>query len=113
VARTGPKISSRAIVISGVTSSNTVGCTKYPGSSSATRAPPATIVAPSRFPVSMYPSTVSICFSETIAPIRVVFSNGSPTVILPAPAATAGTSSSCAARSTRSRLPAAHTSPLP
>ena len=52
--RTGPKISSWAMVMSGVTSENTVGCTKKPFSSpSGASAPPATSLAPSSIPLLM------------------------------------------------------------
>jgi hypothetical protein len=53
-ASTGPKISSREIVISGVTSAKTVGLTKYPlPVPMSVRSPPATSVAPSFLPDSM------------------------------------------------------------
>ena len=52
--RTGPKISSWAMVMSGVTSEKTVGCTKKPLSSpSGASAPPVTSLAPSSIPLLM------------------------------------------------------------
>ena len=50
--RTGPKISSWAIVDSGRTAANTVGRTKKPRSSGAS-GPPVASVAPSAIPFSM------------------------------------------------------------
>ena len=51
--RTGPKISSWAMVISLSTSANSVGSTNQPLSRSAGRPPPTASVAPSALPFSM------------------------------------------------------------
>ena len=54
---TGPKISSRAMVISGRTLSKIVGPRKKPSPSHLTARPSRSGVAPSATPLSMYPST--------------------------------------------------------
>mmetsp|Transcript_27102 Transcript_27102/g.48884 ORF Transcript_27102/g.48884 Transcript_27102/m.48884 type:complete len:247 (-) Transcript_27102:502-1242(-) len=73
---TGPKISSRAMVWSSRTSANTLGATKQP--SDPTRCPPVSSRAPSFFPVSMYPRTLSICWVSTCGPWSTC-PKGSPT----------------------------------
>jgi hypothetical protein len=50
---TGPKISSRAMVMSLFTSAKSVGCTNQPLSNCSGRPPPATTRAPSALPFSM------------------------------------------------------------
>mmetsp|Transcript_668 Transcript_668/g.2610 ORF Transcript_668/g.2610 Transcript_668/m.2610 type:complete len:299 (-) Transcript_668:252-1148(-) len=63
---TGPKISSCAMVISSLTSANTVGSMKNPWEPK--RDPPARTVAPSRLPAAMYPRTLSSCARSTCGP---------------------------------------------
>ena len=59
---TGPKISSRAMLMSLDTSVNSVGVTKLPSASSPElRVPPQTSRAPSACPCSISPSTRSSC----------------------------------------------------
>ena len=80
---TGPKISSRNMVISGVTSANTVGRTKKPLSKlSGIPNPPATRVAPSSIPAAIYDETLSCCRLDTNGPQRFDSSIGSPTEYL-------------------------------
>ena len=113
VASTGPKISSRAIRMSGVTPSKTVASKNAPFPSTAARLPPATTFAPSLFPLSTYRSTLSRCFSETSEPSRVLGSIGSAGIIFFARSTSARTSASWIDSSTRSRDPAEQSSPLP
>ena len=77
--RTGPKISSWAIVIELSTSTKSVGLTKKPLSSpSGCSAPPTSSVAPSSIPFWMYPRIRLRCLSEMTGPQSVPGSCGSP-----------------------------------
>ena len=76
---TGPKISSRATLMSLRTPSKIVGGTNQPPVSCRIRSPPVTTRAPSSRPIPMYRSTVSMWPREMSAPILVAGSSGSPT----------------------------------
>mmetsp|Transcript_6932 Transcript_6932/g.16932 ORF Transcript_6932/g.16932 Transcript_6932/m.16932 type:complete len:213 (-) Transcript_6932:871-1509(-) len=83
--RTGPKISSWAMVMSFVTSANRVGLTKYPPLSlvpSGASGPPVTSLAPSEIPRSMQERTALYWVSETNGPIVAFGSVDQPTISL-------------------------------
>ena len=104
---TGPKISSRAMVMSRVTPENTVGCTKKPRSSpSGVVGPPATSVAPSSMPIWMKSCTRSRWAADTSGPRRLVCSNGSPVVKAAAVAAAICSASARRSRGTSMRVSA-------
>jgi len=78
---TGPKISSREMRISGVTSANTVGSTKNPSSRPSFRPaarPPVVARAPSAWPDSTYSITVRNWEAVATGPNTVCGSSGSP-----------------------------------
>ena len=80
--KTGPKISSLAIVISFVTFEKIVGFTKNPFSSpSGKSVPPQTRVAPSSIPISISLFTFSYCVLLEMGPILTPSSFGFPTTI--------------------------------
>mmetsp|Transcript_76273 Transcript_76273/g.215880 ORF Transcript_76273/g.215880 Transcript_76273/m.215880 type:complete len:257 (-) Transcript_76273:519-1289(-) len=80
--RTGPKISSWAMVILLCTSAKTVGLTKYPSSRPAgLPGPPVTRRAPSSMPFLRYPCTRSHCICETNGPMAALASPGRPTTV--------------------------------
>jgi hypothetical protein len=107
---TGPKISSRAIVICDDASANNTGRTKWPGPS--TVPPPHTIDAPSSRPEAMYPSTRARCRAEISGPSTVPGVIPSPTGNVSAKAAIPATTSSCTSSCTNSRVPAMQACPL-
>ena len=107
--RTGPKISSLNMVISGVTSAKTVGFTKNPDPSpSGIPSPPATRVAPCSIPLEMYEETLSCCLLETSGPHLLDSSMGSPTVYLSILPEITSRTSSLESSGTRSRVRAEH-----
>ena len=106
---TGPKISSRAIDISGVTPENTVGWKNLPVTPGS-RPPPVSSSAPAR-PSATYRSIVSSCSWLTIAPTLVASSSGSPTGTRRLRSTTAAWNSSAMERSTITRLPLLQHSP--
>src|SRR5208337_1416329 len=102
--RTGPKISSRAIVMLSVTLSKTVGLMKKP--LSPRRSPPVTHLAPSELPFLMYDMIVSYWVLSTWGPCSVSGSNGSPTFRDSTFLLSFSTNSSWASSCTNNRLPA-------
>ena len=74
---TGPKISSRAMVISFVTPSKTVGAMNWPGPATS---PPTISWAPSKQPLLIYPITCALCSGVIIDPMVVSGSSGSPSL---------------------------------
>ena len=80
IGSTGPKISSRMIRMSCVTSVSTVGAMKWPLKPGTSRGPPHSRFAPEAIASSTSSHTRSYCSLETIGPISVVHSSGSPTV---------------------------------
>ncbi len=80
IGRTGPKISSCMIRISGFTPVRTVGAMNLPGKPGTSRGPPVRRSAPLAIASSTSSVTVLNWSSETIGPVSVVHSSGSPTV---------------------------------
>ena len=84
IGSTGPKISSFMIRISWVTSVSTTGAMKRPsrpsGRSAGLTGPPVSFLAPLATASSTSSSTMSAWSSETIGPISVSQSSGSPTL---------------------------------
>src|SRR6478752_6773437 len=94
---TGPKISSRATSMSGVTSSMMVGPTKAPAAlSPLSSRPSSTTFAPSAAPLSIQERTMSRRSLETSGPTPTPFSRPLPTRSFSAAAIRAGTTRSCA-----------------
>ena len=77
---TGPKISSFMIRMSCVTSVSTTGAMKLPFMPLTLVGPPVSFLAPLLTASSTRSVTIAACSSETIGPISVVQSRGSPTV---------------------------------
>ena len=111
--KTGPKISSLAMVISLETFANTVGLTKYPWfNPSGFPGPPTTTSAPSSIPFSMRPWILLNWTSLTTGPILVDSSEGSPTTIPSATAFAASLASSCLVAGTSILEGALHDCPV-
>ena len=84
IGTTGPKISSFMIRISSSTPASTVGAMNLPLNPGTSRGPPATRSAPASSASSTRSETTPNWSSETIGPISVSHSIGSPTVSSPA-----------------------------
>ena len=112
ITSTGPKISSRAMVMSRVTSENTVGATKNPDSSpSGVSEPPVTSFAPSPMPLSMYMRTRSRWAEEISGPRRLAASKGSPGVYVSAAVRASSSTSASLSRGTSIRVSALQVCP--
>src|SRR5882672_138402 len=95
------------------TFTNTVGFTKKPASRpSGCPSPPASTSAPSSMPLRIYDCTRSYCFCDTIGPMAVLGSAGSPTVKARIASRRRGCISLSRLLGTRRRVPAAQACPL-
>src|SRR5438093_1084813 len=111
--RTGPKISSRAIVMSLRTLANTVGFTKYPLRMPSGRpGPPVTSSAPSSMPFLMRRCTFSNCASLASGPMVVPSASGSPTLTASAARFAAAAAWAILERGTSMRVGALHDWPV-
>ena len=107
--RTGPKISSRAMVMSFRTFAKTVGLTKYPLLMPSGRpGPPVTSSAPSSMPFLMRRCTFSNCASLASGPMVMPSALGSPTVTASAARLAAAIASAILERGMSMRVGALH-----
>ena len=101
------------MVISLVTSANTVGRTNQPRLTPSGRPiPPVTKVAPSEIPFSIRPCTLVNCIFDTSGPIVVDSCRGSPTTMPSAAALAAATATSRASRGMNMRVAASQDWPV-